>query len=141
MTHGTLGGLIVSDLITGRENPWADLYDPSRITLRTGGNYLKEVGNMTYRMAKDWLSSGDIKEVDELPPGKGAILSKGLEKIAVYKDPDGTLHTCTAVCPHLGGVLQWNDDEKSFDCPLHGSRFTPYGTVVNGPAITDLKKI
>jgi len=141
MTHGTLGGLIINDLILGTQNPWAELYDPSRITLRSGLDYMKEVGNMGYKMAKDWISSGDIKEVSELPAGKGAILSKGLDKIAVYKDHDGTLHTCTAVCPHMGGVLQWNDDEKSFDCPLHGSRFTAYGTVVNGPAICDLEKV
>lgn len=141
MTHGTLGGLIVSDLISGQDNRWAGLYEPSRITIRTGGDYIKEVGNMAYKMAKDWLSSGDIKELNELMPGKGAVLSRGLDKIAVYKDADGTVHTCTAICPHLGGVLQWNDDEKSFDCPLHGSRFTAYGKVINGPAISDLKKI
>ncbi|MGQ2985544.1 FAD-dependent oxidoreductase [Flavobacterium sp.] len=141
MTHGTLGGLIINDLITGQENPYAGIYDPSRITLRTGFDYLKEVGNMAYRMIKDWISSGDIKELDELSPGKGAILSKGLDKIAVYRDDDGTLHSCSAICPHMGGVLQWNDDERSFDCPLHGSRFTAYGEVVNGPAVCGLKKV
>lgn len=141
MTHGTLGGLIINDIIMGNPNPYIDLYDPSRITIRTGMDYLKETGNMAYTMAKDWLSSGDIKEVSELGLNKGAIISKGLDKIAVYKDVDGTVHTCTAVCPHMGGVLQWNDDEKSFDCPIHGSRFTAYGTVINGPAISDLKKI
>lgn len=140
MTHGTLGGLIINDIIMGNPNKYIDLYDPSRITLRTGMDFLKEVGNMAYKMGKDWIAPGDIKDVDELKPGKGAILSKGLEKIAVYKDEYGRIHSCSGVCPHLGGVLQWNDDEKSFDCPLHGSRFTAYGAVVNGPAITDLKK-
>ncbi|MDV6167159.1 FAD-dependent oxidoreductase [Flavobacterium sp. DG1-102-2] len=141
MTHCTLGGLIINDIIMGNPNPYIELYDPARITLRTGVDFLKEVGNMAYTMAKDWIVSGDIKEVAELGPNKGAIISRGLEKVAVYKDADGSFHTCSAVCPHLGGVLQWNDDEKSFDCPLHGSRFTAYGTVINGPAITDLKKI
>lgn len=141
MTHGTLGGIIINDIITGNPNTYIELYDPSRITLRSGVDFLKEVGNMAYKAGKDWISSGDIKEFDELPTGKGAIVSKGLEKIAVYKDEDGSLHTCSAVCPHLGGVLQWNDDEKSFDCPLHGSRFTAYGAVINGPSISDLKKV
>ena len=140
MTHGTLGGLIINDLITGGNNPYAALYDPSRITLRTGIDYLTEFGNMAYAMAKDWMESDDLKDVDELPAGKGTIISKGLDKIAVYKDTDGSVHSCSGVCPHLGGVLQWNDDEKSFDCPLHGSRFTAYGTVINGPAIINLKK-
>jgi len=141
MTHCTLGGLIINDIIMGNPNAYLELYDPSRMTLRTGLDQLKEVGNMAYTMAKDWIASGDVKEISELPPNKGAILSKGLEKLAVYKDGDGNFHTCSAVCPHLGGVLQWNDDEKSFDCPLHGSRFTAYGTVINGPAISDLKRI
>lgn len=140
MTHGTLGGIIINDLVNGRENPWAELYSPSRITLRTGIDYLKEVGNMAYRMVADWLSPGDVKNVGDLPNGKGAVVADGLKKIAVYRDTDGSLHTCSAVCPHMGGVLQWNDDEKSFDCPLHGSRFTPYGVAINGPAITDLEK-
>lgn len=140
MTHGTLGGLIVNDIITGKKNPYTKLYDPSRITVRTGVDYLKEVGNMAYTMAKDWVATDDIKDASELEPTKGAIISKGIDKIAVYKDADGTVHSCSGVCPHLGGVLQWNDDEKSFDCPLHGSRFTAYGKVINGPAISDLNK-
>lgn len=141
MTHGTLGGLIVSDLINGNENPWADIYSPSRITFHTALDYLKEVGNMTLRMIQDWLSSDEVKEISDLPPGKGAIISKGLKKLAVYKGEDDNLHICSGICPHMGGILQWNDDEKSFDCPLHGSRFTAFGTLVNGPAITDLKKL
>ena len=140
MTHGTLGGLILNDIITGNENPYIDLYDPSRITLRTGIDYLREVGNMAYTMAKDWLAPNALKDISELEPSKGAVISNGMDKMAVYKDSDGTVHSCSGVCPHLGGVLQWNDDEKSFDCPLHGSRFTAYGTVINGPAISDLKK-
>ena len=141
MTHCTIGGLLVTDLILGIENPWKDLYDPSRITLKTAGDFLSENGNMAYNMVKDWVSGGDVKNADELGAGEGAIISSGLKKVAAYRDENGVLHTCTAVCPHLGGILQWNKDEKSFDCPLHGSRFTTDGVVVNGPAISDLKKV
>ena len=141
MTHGTLGGLIINDLIMGRPNKYTDLYDPSRITLRSGVDFLKEVGNMAYKAGEGWIASGDVEDAADLQPGKGAIISKGLEKIAVYRDIDGSIHKCSGVCPHLGGVLKWNDDEKSFDCPLHGSRFTAYGTVINGPAISNLNKV
>jgi len=140
MTHGTLGGIIITDIITGEENPWIDLYSPSRITFKTAGDYLIEAGNMVVQYA-DWISAGDIKDADELKPGEGAIISSGLKKIAAYRDEENNLHTCDAVCPHLGGVLQWNADEKSFDCPLHGSRFTTEGKVINGPATSDLKKL
>ncbi|MES2567803.1 MAG: FAD-dependent oxidoreductase [Bacteroidota bacterium] len=140
MTHGTLGGIIITDLIVGRDNPWATLYDPSRITLKTTGDYLHETVNMAAQYV-DWISSGDLKDAEKLVPGQGGVISSGLKKIAVYKDLNNELHACSGVCPHLGGVLQWNNDEKSFDCPLHGSRFTVDGELLNGPAITCLKKI
>ena len=140
MTHGTLGGLIIKDIITGKENPWIKLYSPSRVTLKRVGDYLHEVGNMVAQYA-DWFTPEDIKQADELKPGQGAISSSGMKKIAVYRDEENNLHAFTAVCPHLGAILQWNADEKSFDCPMHGSRFTTEGKVINGPASSDLEKI
>lgn len=139
MTHCTIGGLLISDLIQGEKNDWEEIYSPARMTLKVGTDFISEVGSMAYKMAKDWVSA-DIDKPSELKNGEGGILSTGLKKIAVYRDENGKLHSCTAVCPHLGGVVQWNNDEKSFDCPLHGSRFTTDGTVINGPAISDLKK-
>lgn len=140
MTHGTLGGIIITDLITGKENPWAELYSPSRITLETTGDYLHEAASMAAQYS-DWITKEDVKDATELQPGQGGIISSGLTKIAAYRDEQNKLHTCTAVCPHLGGILHWNADEKSFDCPVHGSRFTPEGKIINGPAISDLKKL
>lgn len=140
MTHGTLGGLIVADLVQGIENPWADLYSPKRIPLKLPKTYLSEVFNMAAQYG-DYLKKADIGEVDELPAGEGAILSKGLKRIAVYRDEQNTVHAFSAVCPHLGCVLQWNGEEKSFDCPCHGSRFTKGGVVINGPATVNLNRI
>ncbi len=138
MTHGTLGGMIIKDIIIGKENPWVKMYSPSRITLKTAGDYLHEVGNMVAQYA-DWFTAEDTKKTDELSVGEGAIISSGMKKIAVYRDEENNLHACTAVCPHLGAILQWNADEKTFDCPMHGSRFTTEGKVINGPASSDLK--
>jgi len=140
MTHGTIGGILISDLINGRPNRWQELYDPSRITLNSAGDYLHEVANMAAQYA-DWISPGDIKEAGELQPGEGGILSVGLKKIAVFRDEQNILHAFSAACTHLGCVVQWNAEEKSFDCPCHGSRFTTNGNVINGPAISGLKKI
>lgn len=140
MTHGTLGGLIITDLILGIENPWADLYSPKRIPLKMPGTYLSEVFNMAKQYA-DFIKKADINEVDQLPAGEGAILSKGLRGIAVYKDEENNLHSFSAACPHMGCVVQWNAEEKSFDCPCHGSRFTKEGIVINGPATADLERI
>ena len=68
-------------------------------------------------------------------------MRRGPDKVAVYRDEDGTLHERSAVCPHLGCVVQWNAAEKTWDCPCHGSRFDRHGTVINGPANVDLEKI
>jgi glycine/D-amino acid oxidase-like deaminating enzyme/nitrite reductase/ring-hydroxylating ferredoxin subunit len=140
MTHGTIGGMLISDLIQGVPNAWEKIYSPSRITLKAAGDFLKEAGNMAAQYL-DYLSPGDIKSTDNLAPMQGAIVNVGVKKVAVYKDEKETLHAYSAICPHLGCVVQWNAAERSFDCPCHGSRFTCEGKVVNGPAQSDLKKI
>ena len=140
MTHGTLGGLIITDLINGKENPWTEIYRPTRIPLKEAGNYIREALNNAAQYA-DWISREDVESADELRNGEGGIISSGLKKFAVYKDEQGELHVFSATCTHLGCVVQWNADEKSFDCPCHGSRYSKEGKVINGPAINDLKMV
>lgn len=140
MTHGTLGGLLVCDLVQGKENGWAELYSPKRTPLKVPKIYFTEVFNMA-KQYTDFFGKGDIQELDELPLEEGAIISRGLNKVAVYKDEKGTVRAFSVVCPHMGCVVQWNAEAKSFDCPCHGSRFTAEGDVVNGPATTGLEKI
>lgn len=139
MTHCTIGGLLITDLILGRENPWAKLYDPSRIPVRAARVFIKENLNVAAQYV-DLITGGDVSSLDGVRPGQGAILSKGLKKYAVYRDEAGRVHSFSAICPHLQAVLHWNADEKSFDCPVHGSRFTKEGKLVNGPAIGDLEQ-
>jgi glycine/D-amino acid oxidase-like deaminating enzyme/nitrite reductase/ring-hydroxylating ferredoxin subunit len=140
MTHGTIGGIIVSDLIQGKENKWADLYSPKRTPLKAPKTFLSEMFN-TSKQYVDYITKADIGDVDELEPGQGAILSKGLKRLAIYKDEGNRVHAFSAVCPHMGCMVQWNAEEKSFDCPCHGSRFTKDGVVINGPATVGLEKI
>ena len=140
MTHGTLGGIIVSDLIQGKENKWADLYSPKRSPLKVPKRFVAEMANMTKQYA-DFITKADISEIDELPPGDGAILSKGLKRFAIYKGDDGQINAFSAVCPHLGCMVHWNGDEKTFDCSCHGSRFTKDGVVINGPATIGLERV
>jgi glycine/D-amino acid oxidase-like deaminating enzyme/nitrite reductase/ring-hydroxylating ferredoxin subunit len=137
ITHGTIAGMLVSDLILGRNNPWAALYDPSRVTLLAAGDFARENSNVALQYA-EWLTGGDVASAGEIPPGSGAILRRGLEKIAAYRDEQGRLHECLAACPHLGCVVHWNPAETTWDCPCHGSRFDPHGKVINGPANRDL---
>ena len=66
------------------------------------------------------------------------MIRRGLKEVAVYRSADGEFVERSAVCPHLGCIVQWNDAEKTWDCPCHGSRFAKTGTVINGPANSDL---
>lgn len=140
MTHTTIGAMIIRDLITGTKNKWTELYDPSRVTFKTAGDFLREAGNMAMQYL-DWFSLSGLKNVKSLKPGEGGIINSGLKKLAVYRDSENSIQTFSAVCPHLGGIVRWNADEKTFDCPCHGSRFACDGTAINGPAIVGLSKI
>lgn len=138
LTHGTIAGILISDLIAGRNNPWAKLYEPSRKTLSAAGEFLKENLNVAVQYA-DHIKRGDVRSVDDLPAGSGALLQQGVHKIAVFRSDDGKLCQFSATCPHLGCIVQWNGLERSWDCPCHGSRFAADdGHVLFGPAISGL---
>ena len=92
-------------------------------------------------MARDYLSPGEVRSADEVAPGHGALLRQGLTKLAVYKDTSGALHKCSAACTHLQCIVHWNDTEKTWDCPCHGSRFRATGELLAGPAEEGLKPV
>jgi glycine/D-amino acid oxidase-like deaminating enzyme/nitrite reductase/ring-hydroxylating ferredoxin subunit len=140
MTHGTIAGLLLTDLIVGRDNPWAGLYDPSRKRLGAGLEFTKENLNVAAQYTS-WLTRSEVSSVDQLQPGQGAVIRHGLKKIAAYRDEQGALHECSATCPHMMCVVSWNSNEKTWDCPCHGSRFDCHGHVINGPANVDLEPI
>jgi len=137
ITHGTIAGVLLTDLILGRKNSWAKLYEPSRVTLRATGDFIKESLNVAGQYA-DWVKKGEVDSYDEIAPGTGAIVRRGMKKIAVFRDDQGAIHERSAVCTHLYCIVDWNSAERTWDCPCHGSRFDAYGGVVNGPAIAPL---
>jgi glycine/D-amino acid oxidase-like deaminating enzyme/nitrite reductase/ring-hydroxylating ferredoxin subunit len=140
MTHGTIAGILLTDLILGRANPWVELYSPSRQSVTSS---LKEFANHNIKAASgyiDHLTRGDVSKESDIKPGSAAIVRRGLKKLAIYRDPKGRLHRCSAICPHLQAIVQWNPIELTWDCPAHGSRFTIDGEVINGPANCSLLK-
>lgn len=140
ITHGTIAGMIISDLILGRDNAWAGLYDPARVSVKAGGEFVSENLNVAAQLA-DYVTGGDIDSLRALKPGEGAIVRRGLRKLAVYRDEDGVLHERSAVCTHLGCIVAWNPLERCWDCPCHGSQFAPDGAAINGPAFKPLAPI
>lgn len=140
MTHGTIAGVLISDLVLGNSNPWTELYDPSRKPIKAGFEYARE-NIITAMQYADYLKPGDVKDLDDIARGEGAVMVHEGEHIAVYRAQDGTLSQCSAVCPHLKGIVCWNSVEKSWDCPAHGSRFKATGEVINGPANRNLDPV
>lgn len=140
ITHGTIASIIIPDLIMNKGNIWEDLYSPSRITLSAISTYVKEnIQGATQNL--DWFSPGEVESVAQISKGEGAIIREGVSKIAAYKDTNGKIHKCSAVCPHLGALVRWNSTEKTWDCPFHGSRFSEKGEVINGPSTISLSPI
>jgi glycine/D-amino acid oxidase-like deaminating enzyme/nitrite reductase/ring-hydroxylating ferredoxin subunit len=137
MTHGTIAGILLTDLIMGRKNPWAEIYDPARKTLRAIKDFAQENINVAAQYT-DVLTPGEVDSIDQIPKGRGAILRSGLKKIAVYREDDGLVHAMSAACVHLGCIVTWNAAEKTWDCPCHGSRFDCFGSPINGPANKNL---
>jgi Rieske Fe-S protein len=135
LTHGVLAGRLIADEIEGTNNPWASLYSPKRLA-----SIAKSLPSMISHdvqinaQYKRFLQS-DITDIEDLAPGFGGVLhAKTGQPIAVYKGKDGKVEKFSALCPHLKGVVCWNPLEKSWDCPVHGSRFSKEGVCVMGPA-------
>jgi len=140
MTHGAMAGLLIPDLITTGKSKWKNVYDPNRKPLRAITNYARE--NMTaIKNFAEYVAPGEISSYEELERGHGAIVREGLRKVAAYRDTNGKLHKCSAVCTHIGCHVHWNSLERCWDCPCHGSQFDIDGTALNGPAISPLERI
>jgi glycine/D-amino acid oxidase-like deaminating enzyme/nitrite reductase/ring-hydroxylating ferredoxin subunit len=140
MTHGTIAGILLTELILGHDHAWKALYDPSRITAGAVADFTRETLNFGAQY-KDWLTPGDVSSTDAIPLGSGAVIRRGLSKVAVYRHSNGSLEEFSAVCPHLGCIVGWNSTEQTWDCPCHGSRFDVSGRVLNGPAIVGLDPV
>jgi glycine/D-amino acid oxidase-like deaminating enzyme/nitrite reductase/ring-hydroxylating ferredoxin subunit len=144
MTFGTAGGMLISDLILGVANPWKDVFDPMRnrpsVTTR---EFITENLHFPAHLVADRLTSADVeaKSTDAVAAGEGKIVKVDGRKIAAFRDEAGTLHCLSPVCPHMKCDVAWNPAERTWDCPCHGSRFTPQGDVLNGPAHEPLAKL
>jgi glycine/D-amino acid oxidase-like deaminating enzyme/nitrite reductase/ring-hydroxylating ferredoxin subunit len=142
MTFGTLSAMILKDYVLNIDNAWADIYDPARISPIAGAkDFLKENANVGACLIKDWIHNDVEFDPSELKAGDGGIFELDGKKVAAFKDGDGRVHLNSAVCPHLGCIVHWNNAESSFDCPCHGSRFNCKGEVLNGPARSNLEKV
>lgn len=139
MTHGTVAGMVLSDMILGRPNPYHELYDPGRLKLLTTGAKL-----ITQNIhIAETLIRGRLSRPEKLTPldvGEAKVAEIDDKEAAVYKDDRGEIHSISPVCTHMGCIVSWNNAERSWDCPCHGSRFNFDGEILHCPTVKKLEK-
>jgi glycine/D-amino acid oxidase-like deaminating enzyme/nitrite reductase/ring-hydroxylating ferredoxin subunit len=142
MTFGTLAGMMMSDAILDRTNPWRDLFDPGRKAITRGvWDYLKENVDYPYYLIRDRFAGAEAKSLRAVKRGQGKVIERDGAKVAAYRDPSGAVTLRSAICTHMGCVVGWNTAERTWDCPCHGSRFKPTGDVISGPAEAPLAEV
>ncbi|MDO6391546.1 FAD-dependent oxidoreductase [Pontibacter sp. BT731] len=140
LTYGTVAGIQLADTIAGEGSPWLEAFDATRGTnLSTAGEFIKENANVAAQYLKD-IPAGQASHFSDIGPGEGKTIEVDSEKLAVYRDEHSQLHVCSAVCTHMKCIVNWNNAEKTWDCPCHGSRFMIDGSVIEGPAILNLER-
>jgi hypothetical protein len=142
MTNSVAGALNFIALYRNGKARFAELFDPHRKPKSSYAlaEYVKGQGPVVANLA-EYVETGEVDSIDQIKPGEGAILRRGLTKHAVYRAEDGSVTERSASCTHVGCIVHWNSFEKCWDCPCHGSQFQPDGVVLNAPAIRPLAKI
>jgi Rieske Fe-S protein len=134
-TLGTMAAMMARDAYLKRENPWQDLFDVHRKKLLGGTwRYITENKDFPFHLVRDRLARAEADTTDAVAPGQGKIVNMDGQKVAAYRDDRGELTLLSPVCTHLKCIVKWNDADKTWDCPCHGSRFKPTGEVFSGPA-------
>lgn len=139
ITNGAAAGRILAGLICDGEHRWAGAFSPDRITPSAATSFVEENANVGRRFLGDWAAALWADEATALEPGEATVVRPD-EPVGVHRDEAGDLHAVSAICPHMGCILQWNDGERTWDCPCHGSRFSHEGRVLDGPAVEDLRE-
>ncbi|MEO8689557.1 MAG: FAD-dependent oxidoreductase [Solirubrobacteraceae bacterium] len=139
MTGGTAAAMILSDRLLGRANPWAGLFNPNRVNARGAVKFLEENAKVGMHFIGDRVTKRGTRPIEDLAPSEGDIVRHAGEKVAGHRRDDGTLVAVSPLCTHLGCQVNWNTAERSWDCPCHGSRFSPEGEVLHGPAVHRLE--
>ena len=138
MSSSAAAALTLAAIISGGEQAFTSPFSPRRFRFSATGNLLKNAGTAAKGLTRQLISPGVLPEA-ELPRGHGGIVTLHGKKVGAYRDENGILHTVSVRCPHLGCQLAWNPEERTWDCPCHGSRFTFRGERISGPAQKDLE--
>jgi glycine/D-amino acid oxidase-like deaminating enzyme/nitrite reductase/ring-hydroxylating ferredoxin subunit len=141
ITNGTAAAMLIADMIAGRDNPWLKLFDATRIKpLASAKEFASGTAATAGHLIGGYLSR-KAHEFDSLGRGEGKVLKIDGHNVAAWRDEEGLVHACSAVCTHMGCLVGWNETDRTWDCPCHGSRFAADGKVIHGPAVTPLEPV
>jgi Rieske Fe-S protein len=142
MTFGTLSGMMAADWVAGRSNPWSELFDPSRKSIHGGTwDYVKENKDYPYYLIRDRFAGVEGRSLRAVRRGQGKVIEFNGQQVAASRDETGTIVVRSAICTHMGCLVDWNEAERTWDCPCHGSRFKTDGSVIAGPAESPLEEV
>jgi Rieske Fe-S protein len=141
MTGGVAAGLLLRDLVQGESSETADVFDPNRFSLRAAGSVVSNNVTVAKFLAGDHVRALRAPALSDLPAGEATVTRQGASMVAAYRDDSGALHAVHARCTHLGCLVAFNNAERTWDCPCHGSRFDVDGAVIQGPAVHPLRRI
>ncbi|QFZ19912.1 FAD-dependent oxidoreductase [Saccharothrix syringae] len=140
LSSGTFAAMILADLVTDRDNAWAERFSPHRLSLGSTPTLAKMNAKVAADLVGDRLRTADVGSVDEVPRGEARVVRDGTDKVGVFRDDEGGVHAVSMRCTHLGCLVRFNSAERSWDCPCHGSRFDVDGAVLEGPATEPLPR-
>ncbi len=141
MTNSTAAGIILSDLLQEKENSWLPVFDSLRFTPKESAkDFIVQNANVAQQFVGGKIYR-PLADQEDLAHGEGRIIECNDQKVGAYRDETGQLHIVDPICPHMGCQLSWNEAERTWDCPCHGSRYTYEGEVIEGPAVHGLTKI
>lgn len=142
MTFGTLSAMMATDAVLQRDNPWRELFDAGRTKIRGGTwDYLKENKDYPYYLIRDRFAGAASRPLRSIKRGTGAVIDLDGQPVAAFRNLDGQVTVRSATCTHMGCLVNWNEAERTWDCPCHGSRFRPTGEVIAGPAESPLSDV
>ena len=142
ITYSQVAAKILTDLVTGNQNEFEDLFKPSRVKPVAGfANFAKNAADVTGQFIKKLFPADKINGLNELANGEAKVVKYEGDSIAMYKDENGAVHSVSPACTHIDCLVAWNTAEKVWECPCHGSRFNEEGEMFTAPARKDLEKI
>jgi len=141
LTYGTVAGILLADLVQARGNPWYSIFKATRFTPKASAvKFTVENSKVLCQYLSDYPGNTETQDYLSVKAGEGKVIEEQGEKWAVYRDENNQLHRVSAVCTHMKCIVKWNDAERSWDCPCHGSRFDIEGQIIEGPALKPLKR-